>query len=177
MAAYPRTNKHPRPDCRLLPFKRQWADHVITWVTSPQEAYWLAPQTPPPLTGDTLLRWQNPDRNAFLLHQGGTPEPVAYGELNTMGNRQRQYWLGHLIVDPTRRRRGLGIRLTTLLLREAFEQRGAHRVTLVVFRENEPALRCYRLAGMTDDGLETHSFPAYGREECLIRLVATRSIT
>ncbi len=167
--------RNPAADrCRLVPFDHAWADRVVSWVRDAQEAYWLAPKSVPPLTPAELRRWCRPDHNPFLLVEGQRREPLGYGELNRITGARRQYWLGHLLVDPAFRGRGYGVQLTGLLLTEAFEQRGAQRVTLVAFPDNAAALACYRAAGMVDDGYEWHTFPAYGRRECLVRLAASR---
>jgi RimJ/RimL family protein N-acetyltransferase len=160
--------------CRLVPFDRIWAERVVSWVRDGREAYWLAPKSCPPLTPVELQRWHKPDHNPYMLMDGKRREPLGYGELNRIIGPSRQYWLGHLIVDPEFRGRGYGVRLTALLLAEAFEQRGAQRVTLVAFPDNVAAVACYRAAGMVDDGFEWHTFPAYGRRECLMRLAASR---
>ena len=172
MAVNPTTRRRPAPLCRLAPFEPRWAASVVAWVSDARESYWLAPKTRPPLTVDEVLRWRKPDHDPYMLLLPDRCEPVGYGELNRMTGVPRQYWLGHLIVATAERGRGLGIQLTRLLLQEAFEQRGARRVTLVVFQDNLRALDCYRAAGMVDDGYEWHTFPAYGRRECLVRLVA-----
>lgn len=173
MAVNPKTRKDPAPRCRLAPFEVVWSQRVISWVQDAREAYWLAPKTPPPLSPDEMLHWREPGHDAYLLWQTGRAEPAGYGELNRLGTGRRHYWLGHLIVDPAQRGRGYGVQLTQLLLEEAFQRRGAIRVTLVVFPENHAALACYQAAGMREDGYEWHSFPAYGRRECLLRLAAS----
>jgi len=174
MAVVPRNKQRAIPQSWLVPFDRSWAELVVSWVRDANEAYWLAPKTPPPLTSLSILRWRAPDHHRYLLMEDGCPEPVAYGELNRMTGGARRYWLGHLVVDGQRRGQGYGLQLTRLLLEEAFERRGARQVTLVVFPENKAALACYRAAGMRDDGWETHDFPAYTRRATLVRLVATR---
>lgn len=161
------------PPCRLVPFEPCWAAAVASWPRDAREAYWLAPKTRPPLTADEVLRWRKPGHEPYMLLVPEGDEPVGYGELNRILGAPRQYWLGHLVIAATARGRGLGIHLTRLLLQEAFERRGARRVTLVVFPDNERALACYRAAGMLDDGFEWHRFPAYRRRECLVRLAAS----
>jgi len=171
MVVQPR-NHSQMPAGWLVPFEPVWAELVLSWVRDAQEMYWLAPKTVPPLTVAEILSWKRPGHSPYLLMQPGRPQPLGYGELNRMSDAPRQYWLGHLIVDPAERGKGHGKELTRLLLREAFDQRGARRVTLVVFPENRAAVACYRAAGMREDGHEWHAFPAYGREECLLRLAA-----
>lgn len=109
----------------------------------------------------------------MVLVEPDRTEPLAYGEVNLLNERRREYWLGHLIVDPRQRGRGVGRWLAELLLQEAFDRLGARRVSLVVFPENRSAIACYRAAGMRDEGFETHYFPPYRRWERLLRLIAT----
>jgi len=176
MAAPPNAHTHAATRCQLARFEPAWAELVISWVRGRREMYWLAPKTVPPLTTSEILRWRQPGHDPYELLEQGSQAPVAYGELNRLTGQRRQYWLGHLIVDPRQRGRGLGTELTRRLLREAFRQRGAERVTLVVFPDNQRAISCYVAAGMREDGVEWHEFPAYGRRECLVRFVATPGV-
>lgn len=159
-----------RPPTRLERFDPRHAELVASWVRSEREAYWLAPHTPPPITAERVLGWSVEGRHALQLMEGGTPVPVAYGELNVLNAAAREYWLGHLIVDPDRRGRGLGVRLVELLIERGFRRLGARRISLVVFTDNVVAQRSYRSAGMRDEGYEVHRFPAYGTSERLLRM-------
>jgi len=157
-----------------MPFEDEHAARVASWVLDEREAYLLAPRTPPPLTADKIRGWSGPGRQQFLLIELGKKHPVAYGELNLLRTEERHFWLGHLIVDPRRRGRELGTRLTRLLLELAFNQQGARRVTLVVFPENHRALACYRAAGLREAGAEMHYFPLYDRRVRLLKMDAVR---
>lgn len=159
---------------RLSAFRPEWAPRIAEWCADPLEAYWLAPRTPPPITALRVMQWCIPGRNCYGLLDGRNALQ-AYGELNTLSGARREYWLGHLVVDPAQRGRGLGLRLTRALLHEAFQQFRARSVTLVVFRENEAAVRCYERAGMNLDGSETHYLAPYDRTETLLRMGITRS--
>lgn len=169
-----RDNASSRPRAsrgvRLWPFDAHFAPLVASWVTSPTEAYWLAPRTAPPITARRVIGWQMPGAFPLMLTREGGGGPLAYGELNLLNSWQSEYWLGHLIVDPARRGRGLGRELTRLLVERAFERLHATRVTLVVFAENVGAARCYESLGFTVDGFETHYFPPYQREAELTRM-------
>lgn len=175
MAAEPITNPTCIDTLRLTTFDLRYAERVASWVHGAQEAYWLAPRTKSPLTAAKVRRWARPGRNPLMLVAPGQPAPLAYGELNVLNEKRREYWLGHLIVDPQQRGCGLGRRLTELLLQRAFCHQGARLVSLVVFPQNEVAIACYRAAGMREDGFETHYFAPYRRRERLLRLVATHS--
>jgi RimJ/RimL family protein N-acetyltransferase len=158
----------------LAPYQSHCAELIVSWIRTAEEAFWLAPKTKPPITPEKLRGWCEPGSTPYLLIQDGRTEPVGYGELNILTGAPRQYWLGHLTVDAALRGQGLGLELTRALLREAFVERGAKRVTLVVFPGNTAAVACYRAAGMYDDGYEWHNFPAYGRREWLLRLAMSQ---
>ncbi len=159
------------PPCRLVPFEAAWAELVASWAQDAREAYWLAPRNPPPLTAAEVLRWHTPGHTPYALLEEGRATPVGYGELNRLSSGRRRYWLGHLVIDPAERGRGLGAALTRKLLEEAFVRRRAQEVSLVVFPDNVAAIACYRAAGMREDGYETHEFAAYRRVETLLRMV------
>ena len=172
MAANPRASKSAPSVCRLEPFDPRYAHRVLSWISSPEEAYWVAPRTAPPLTAEEVLQWQAPGHQPFLLYETEHPEPIGYGELNVLGGSGRRYWLGHLILDPAHRGRGVGQQLTRLLIWRAFTRHAAHEVSLVVFPENRQAILCYEAAGMRPDGYETHELASYSRRVRLLRMVA-----
>ena len=172
MAAEPITKPGRVRAPQLQAFEPRYADLVVSWVCGAREAYWLAPRTKPPLTAAKVLAWAGAGRTPLMLVSPEHPRPLAYGEVNVLNHGRCEYWLGHVIVDPRKRGRGLGRRLTEQLLLRAFRRYGARCVSLVVFPENETALACYRTAGMQEDGFETHYFPSYRRHERLRRLIA-----
>lgn len=158
----------------LRPFHPDAAASVISWVRDAQEQFWLAPRVRGALTPQALLAWQDSKRNPYLMVAESDPTPRAYGEINVLDGVTREYWLGHLIVAPQHRNRGAGRALTRLLLEAAFEVHEARRVSLVVFGENTPAVRCYLAAGMRHAGYEVHRFDDPDRSERLMRFVAER---
>ena len=159
---------------RLEPFDPAYAELVASWVRDEHEAYWLAPKTTPPITADRVRAWKVPGHHPLQLVERRGGQPLAYGEINVLNRVRGRLWLGHLIIDPSRRGRGIGHTLTRLLLERAFLRHGANRVSLVVFPENEPAIRCYQAAGMCETGYEQHELPAYGQRVSLLRLTITR---
>ncbi len=173
MAAAPRTDRQPAP-WRLVPFDPDYAARVAEWCRGPHEAYWLAPQTPPPLTAEKVIGWRQAGRTALMMVGVAGGAPIGYGETNLLSLRRKEFWLGHVVLDPAWRGRGLGRELTRLLLRYAFGKLDARRVTLVVFPRNVAAVACYRSVGMIDDGYEVHGFAAYGTRERLLRMAVER---
>ncbi len=144
---------------------------VASWVGDAREAEWLAPRTAPPITAEKILNWQEAGRQPFELVREDVAV-VGYGELNILRSRPHEYWLGHLLIDPEQRGRGLGTALVRLLLERAFNWHAARRVVLVVFTDNKPAIAAYRAAGMRDDGYESHYFAPYQRDVRLLRMDA-----
>ncbi len=171
MAIHPDAKSATR-HARLAPFEPAGATRIVSWVTSADEAYMLAPRTVPPITPARVLEWLVPGVEAFSLHVDGVDEPIGYGELNVLNERYREFWLGHLIVNPAHRGRGFGRELTRLLMERAFMIRGASRVSLVVFPENYAAVASYRAAGLYPDGMEHHDLPPYHCRARLLRMAA-----
>jgi ribosomal protein S18 acetylase RimI-like enzyme len=58
----------------------------------------------------------------------------------------RRGWIFRLAVDPTMRRRGIGVSLVHEVERRCAE-RGIHHLRLLVFGDNEPALRFWEHLG------------------------------
>lgn len=69
-----------------------------------------------------------------------------YLEARTRMNDPRSYLLNNIAVDPTWRRKGVGVRLVEAVLTEA-KQRGFRSVTLHVWADNERAIAFYRALG------------------------------
>ncbi len=163
-----------RTTVRLVRFTPADATLVSAWLADPQDAYWAAPRTRPPITPQRVLAWKRPGHRQYILYDPQRGLAVGYGELNTLRHRSGDYWLGHLVVDPQQRGRGYGLALTRQLIRQAFAHHRARRVLLVVFPENAAAIRCYQRAGMRPDGYELHHFPPYERCEHLLKMVIER---
>jgi RimJ/RimL family protein N-acetyltransferase len=163
---------------------------LVSWVGGDADLRWLAPNTAPPLTPEKVLEWQKPEGRAYVavaarpeepngspppraMHNGdcGESDLVAYGELNPIQGRPRQFWLGHCLVRPDRRGRGLGCAFVKTLLRQAFAVLRASNVALIVFPDNRAALHCYLRAGFVAVGEEWHSFLSAPPER-LLRLEA-----
>jgi GNAT superfamily N-acetyltransferase len=143
------------------------AHEVASWVRTTRELTFLAPGTPGPLTPEKVAAWGRQPESRLLLVEHGC---LAYGELNRMSGRPDQMWIGHLIVNPAFRGRGVGRRFTQALLARAFQECGAAEVLLLVFPQNRAAVRCYERCGMVVAGQEHKSFPVTRSRHLFLRM-------
>ena len=158
----------------LRPFDARWAGLVAGWVRNDAELFWIAPKTPAPITPEKVLGWSVDRDYSRVVCAHGTALPVAYGELHYMPASRTHLWLGHLLVSPACRGKGVGGRLTRLLLIEAFEVQRARRVSLIVFPTNVVAIRCYQRAGLIYLGEQKRFFETTGRYHRMIALSMDR---
>jgi RimJ/RimL family protein N-acetyltransferase len=158
---------------QLRPFDPLFAATVASWVPD-EELLWLAPSTPPPLTPAKVVAWTNPPDRALLLFRGREPLPSGYAELNPLRGSSQAVWLGHVVIAPPLRGRGLGSAFTAELVAEAFANPRTERIVLIVFPDNEPAIRCYRAAGFHQTATEQHRFGSRRAAHSMLRFELTR---
>jgi len=158
----------------LSAFDKQLAPMVAGWAETRHELLWLAPKTFPPLTAAKVLAWLLPGGSPLLLYREGASEPQGYLELNPMPGERDHLWLGHCVVRPELRGRGLGKVMVRLMLDEAFAHRRAERVSLVVFPDNLGAIRCYAACGFIQAGKQTKFFATTGREHVMLQMSIER---
>ena len=84
-------------------------------------------------------------RTAWVLVEEPDAHPVGYGEL-WLDEEEDEVELARLIVDPARRRSGLGRALVTHLVAAAAAT-GLSGCLLRVVPDNAPAIALYRAAG------------------------------
>lgn len=77
---------------------------------------------------------------------------AAFGQVYDRSDRGH---LARLITHPEMRQRGIGKRLVAMLIKAAVQQFGHTECSLFVYRDNEPAYRCYRAMGFA-----VESYPA-----------------
>ena len=131
----------------LVPYDGSAAALVVDWcAASPFSREWVPDGDPAAdLAPDAVLaRWhEDPDISGYLLVRDG--EPVAYGEL-WVDRDEDEAELAHLVVDPARRRQGLGRALALALVEQAGVL-GLGTVTLRVHPDNAVGIACYLSAG------------------------------
>ena len=136
----------------LAAFDPAEARRVLGWIRDEAELRLVSPYTPPPLTTEKIMAWQDKALESFLFVERGAG-PVGYGELCAVGSAIEELWIAHVVVDPARRGRGVGRRFTQRLVERAFDAHRASRVILSVCEDNAAARSCYERCG----------FRAFGR--------------
>ena len=90
-------------------------------------------------------------------------EIVGYITLRTQADNPTEQRLVFVIVDDSKRGRGLGKALVSMAVKYAFETLGATKVLLGVFENNPSAIHCYETAGFHRVSLpKTESYECLG---------------
>ncbi len=159
----------------LSPFDPSAASLISTWAVNELELFWLAPRTPAPLTEQKVVEWCDTRGCPMLLCRDGLAEALGYVELNPMPGEDAHLWVGHAIIRPDCRGRGLGRLMLRMMLDHAFAVRGAERVSLVVFPANTAAIRCYESAGFRHEGEQFKHFETTNRQHRMLTMSVMRS--
>ena len=80
-------------------------------------------------------------------------DPVGQIGFSRIWLRTAAGHVGPVIVAPGLRGRGIGLTMMQEILRMGFDELGLHRIELVVFDFNKPAIACYEKAGFRTEGL------------------------
>lgn len=172
----------------LSSFAPHHADYVCKWVRNENELRLLAPSAEWPLTPDKVIGWKQNGGRVYVLTESKETDsgsqlenvalsrslPIAYGELNPMRNDRGHLWLGHVIISPDLRGRGVGLAFVQSLTRRAFNELNARHISLIVFPDNAPAIRCYKAAGFRETGDEFHYCASVDARVRLVRMEAAR---
>jgi RimJ/RimL family protein N-acetyltransferase len=157
---------------RLTRYRPQDAAIIASWPRTEHELLWLAPGTPFPLTAAKVVGWTNDDHHRVVLRDAAQ-RPVGYAELHALSPRGDQLWIGHLIIAPECRRRGLGQSFVAGLLERTFSEAKVCEVVLLVFPENRRAIACYERCGFIAQGEETRHFAEVGRTCHFLRMAVS----
>jgi ribosomal-protein-alanine N-acetyltransferase len=133
----------------LLPPKDQDAAVVAQWTRSAAEAdRWCSVAMHPFPPERVQGWWADADVQPWLLVEGPAATSVGYGEL-WLDVAEDEVELARLIIDPARRRTGLGRQLVARLVGAA-EQTGLSACLLRVVPDNLPARALYAAAGFVE---------------------------
>lgn len=105
----------------------------------------------------------NPNAFNFVIADAADGRYLGQLDLFQVDWRLRQAELGMVIASEADRGGGLGSEALLLLEGFVFDTLGLERLELSVYMDNERALRCYRRAGFTLEGIKRHAYWAQGR--------------
>ena len=169
-AASPSNSATPASSLHLKTLQDAHASVVADWVQTTEQLKRLAPGSTMPLTAEKVLAWCRPHGHVFELAREGDETPIGYAELNPMQRERGHLWLGHVILCPTERGRGIGTVFVRMLLEYAFDQLAARCVSLIVYPNNKPAVDCYYRVGFKAIREEYHTFGSSNIQERMLRL-------
>lgn len=140
---------------QIRPYHPSDADTVLGWFSN-EESFrkWCGSTYPHfPITAEELNRkygeWPNPERFyplAFFDGQG----LVGHLTLHYTDEENSVMRLCFVVVDDSRRGKGIGKQMMQLALDHAFQVLKAKKVTLCVFENNPAARRCYEAVGFRE---------------------------
>ena len=136
----------------LRPYKPSDATAITSWIKDEFHLrQWSADRFPnyPVSPNDMNLYYREfiDGKNSVALTLCDDNEVVGYITLRIPGDDLSERRLGFVIVDDSKRRKGLGKTLVKMAVDYAFRELGASKVSLGVFENNHSAIHCYTAAG------------------------------
>lgn len=157
---------------RIRPYKDSDREKVFSWIHDEDTFYsWSAGVLGDyPLTEEAFQKTSELMRFTALEDR----EPCGFFTMRNPGEDENELRPGFVLVDPSRRGRGIGVSMMRLALEYAFGIYGAKRVTIAVFEDNIPAYRCYLAAGFVPDG-NREEYELGGRIRTALELECVKS--
>lgn len=152
----------------LRPYQPSDAAVITSWLKSEYlmrqwcaDRYERYPVTPEDM--NTYYERNIDGQHSRALTMTDGDDIVGYITLRTPADNPAEQRLGFVIVDDSKRGRGLGKALVSMAVRYAFETLGAMKATLGVFENNPSAIHCYEAAGFHRVSIpETESYECLG---------------
>ena len=135
----------------LRPFEPGDFQRLIAWVPTPEaHGQWCASFFPYPLTGERLQRYLDSAKepNARAIFTVLLPSGEAAGHIEIS-----HIWpylssrLSRVLVDPARRRQGIGRAMVGRAVAYSFDTHRVERIELGVDADNAAAIGCYGRVG------------------------------
>jgi len=138
---------------KLEPASEADIDELMTWFPDAASVdIWGGPRFRFPFDRESFhtdSRWQE---FASYCLRNAAGEFAAFGQ---MGYRYGRSHLARLVVNPDRRGQGVGRKLLEELIAVARTNSDVEAIALFVYKDNEPAFRCYQAMGF-----EVQDYPA-----------------
>ena len=120
-------------------------DELMTWFPDAHSVdIWGGPKFRYPFDSETFradCRWH--EFSSFCLRNSAN-EFAAFGQL---GSRYGRSHLARLVANPCMRGQGVGRRLMEMMIEAARKEQDHPEIALFVYKDNEPAYRCYLALG------------------------------
>jgi RimJ/RimL family protein N-acetyltransferase len=141
----------------IRPFRKNDAMLIKDWCKDEETFYkWSAgrlgkyPVTSERLLGELYGRDDNDGYFPFTAFDENGP--AGFFILRKPGSSMYELRFGFIIVNPDYRGKGYGRAMLALGIKYAKEIYGADRLSIGVFENNLPAIRCYKSAGFKETG-------------------------
>jgi RimJ/RimL family protein N-acetyltransferase len=148
------------PNIALEPFQREDFDRLIRWVDSPElTMIWSGTSLRYPLDHYQLQSYlesgqgSQPIRQIYRVVDRDLRQVVGHIELNSIDRVSRAATVSRVLVGKEFRGRGIASAMLRAVLAIGFDQLHLHRIDLVVFDFNKPALHVYEKNGFKIEGL------------------------
>ncbi|MEQ3327201.1 GNAT family N-acetyltransferase [Phocaeicola vulgatus] len=136
----------------IRPYQSSDAALITSWLKSEYlmrqwcaDRYERYPVTPEEM--NTYHERNIDGQRSLALTMTDSDDIVGYITLRIPADDPTEQRLGFVIVDDSKRGRGLGKALVSMAVKYAFETLGATKVSLGVFENNPSAIHCYESAG------------------------------
>ena len=151
----------------LRPYQASDATTIVSWIKSEYlmrqwcaDRYEHYPVTPKDMNYYHENYIDGDKSRAFTMCEGD--KILGYITLRTPAEDPSEQRIGFVIVDDSKRGRGLGKALVSMAVDYAFAELDATKVSLGVFENNPSAIHCYEAAGF-----RRVSRPEIEKYECL----------
>lgn len=109
------------------------------------------PEYPPRAVWEGWYEAVKDDPYAWIIEtDGGCVGSAGFHHIS-VEDKSAVYRIG--IFDPAYQAKGIGAKITRLLLKYSFETMGLHRIELRVLDYNKRAIRCYEKCGFRQEGV------------------------
>lgn len=130
-------------------------DELMRWFPDARATRsWGGPDFRYPFDAGSFLedcRW--PEMASFVARTPGGTRPLAFGQFYELDERIN---FARLVVRPGLRGAGIGRKFIRLLAETAAGRLPLDEASLFVYRNNEPALGCYRSLGFAETAYPPH---------------------